>query len=146
MNPLYRFIFYTLVIIAAWFAFTPPRARAAEGDWWGVATLTSYHYDRSKDHNEKNLGVGFEYHGKSVGWAGGFYKNSTYKTSVYAGPVFNFANAGQAKFNLCLCGVTGYEDAVQFTPLPTIAFEGKEWGVNIGVMPVMVGLQVKRRF
>jgi len=138
---------WTISILGALALLHNCTADAAEPEWWAVATLRSYHYDRGTQHNEKNYGLGVEYKSGGVwGASVGFYKNSYYKASVYAGPTYGLAQYGPMKLGACLCAVTGYSSAVTFVPLPLIAIEGKRMGVNIGVHPAMVGLQLKFKF
>jgi hypothetical protein len=137
----------TCVLLAAW-ALTRSQHAAAD-ELWAVATVRSYHFDRDrKDYNEDNYGLGLEYKGTGRwGAMAGFYDNSQSRTSVYAGATYGLGQAGPAKFGACICGVTGYKKyAVMPILLPSVAFEGKRFGINIGVLPKLVGLQVKVKF
>lgn len=128
------------------------KARAA--DTWISATVASYHFDRTVDHNEHNWGLGFE-HGLSGNWrvVGGYYRNSYAKRTVYAGFLWLPLHDGNLHAGLTLAGATGYTNPVDPIVLPTIAWEGKTLGANLGVMPALnkkivnvIGLQLKVRF
>ena len=131
----------------------------AKADTWVTATVASYHSDRSTPHNELNYGLGFEH---DVNWfkfkdsrfVGGFYKNSNWKQSTYVGLTYMPWTIGPAKVGAMFGVVTGYEEMkVMPTILPTVSFEGKTFGANIGLMPawsdkgagVIVGLQLKMK-
>lgn len=120
-----------------------PKSVAAEETWLAV-TVRSYHFNRDKDYNEENYGLGIERQGRHAwGWAAGFYENSYYRTTVYAGPTYTFADWGTIKLRACACLATGYKHPIGFYPLPTIGIEGKQVGANIAVTPSMMGLQLK---
>lgn len=135
----------------------------AKADTWLVATVTSYHSDdetgrtSTGKHNNQNYGLGFEH---DVDWikdsrfVGGFYKNSFYKESVYAGVTYMPWTIGPAKIGAMFGLVTGYDNKpIMPTVLPTVSFEGKQYGVNIGLMPtwsesragIVIGLQLKMK-
>ena len=138
-----------LVMLFLGFLMGSCEARAA-GETWGVATVRSYHFNKdTKEYNEKNYGFGLEHRFENSRWgaSAGFYDNSQSRTSVYVGATYGIGRVGPAKFGVCLCGVTGY-DKYTILPvvLPSVAFEGKRAGVTVGVLPKLVGLQLKWRF
>ena len=118
---------------------------ATADDTWLVGTVRSYHIER-KDYNEANYGIGVE----TKSWMAGTYVNSYDRQTVYGGILLPLADIGPAHIRYCICAFTGYKEqtglAVTPVPLPVIAFEGRDWGVNIIVTPVVFALQVKRRF
>src|SRR3990167_5006422 len=71
-----------LVIIAVRMCTTPAPAYA---DDYIAITTTSYHFNREKDYNEKNFGIGAE-RSYAADWRGhaGAYRNSLDRATIYA--------------------------------------------------------------
>jgi len=143
-------VFGALLALAAAYS---DKAKAAD-DVWLSATIASYHSNRNIEHNERNWGLGFEY-GLSDNWraVGGAYRNSYWRTSAYAGLLWLPVRVGPFRAGTTLAGATGYNGPVDLVVMPTIAWEGKQFGVNLGVMPAIdrkivnvIGLQLKARF
>lgn len=132
-----------LVCAIGWLA----RVKAED---WAVATCCSYHFDRHGQ-NQDNLGIGFE-HRASERWAaiGGYYKNSLYRDTFYAGGMFTPWRSGALGFGLTLGLATGYTSYPIPLVVPTLSIEGDRVGVNLLYMPVVsggvAGLQFKVRF
>ena len=132
--------------------FAPHEARA---DTWGVATITSHHFDRSAGHNERNFGVGIEQDVRpGLRAVVGFYDNSFNRTTIYLGVAFMPLHIGDFSFGLVGALASGYSSDRRFLPiaLPVVQYERSGWGANIGVVPGtkespgVVGLQLKVRF
>lgn len=121
---------------------------AHAGEWLSL-TLGSHHFDRDRDYNEFNYGIGYE-RTLSPEWrfAGGVYKNSYYRTSWYAVWVREMWTYGSWKAGTAFGGVSGYTHGrVDPVAAPIIAWEGKDFGVNLfPVSPKVIGLQVKFKF
>jgi hypothetical protein len=125
----------------------------SRADTWLDVTLTSYHFKREPKHNEHNLGLGFE-HDIAERWRviGGAYKNSLYRTSVYAGVSYSYWIEGPWRLSIAGGGITGYEKGVMPIVVPALSYEGDRWGANLFVAPPfkdspgVAGLQVKVRF
>lgn len=120
----------------------------ALAEWWGVATLTSHHKERDRGYNERNLGLGAEYHlDKRWHLAGGFYKNSYYRTTVYGALGYELFSWRALHVGGAVVGLTGYtEGQVDWVLAPIVSFEFKHWGLNLAPLtPEVVGLQVKVR-
>ena len=138
-------------VLLLFYLFGPRPACAA--DLWIGATVASYHPDRSSPHNERNWGLNAEY-GVNDTWraAAGAYRNSQWKTSVYAGGMWVPAQPGPWKGAVLVAVLTGYHNSPVPVALPTVMYEGKAWGVNIGVLPSLdrgigvLGLQIKGKF
>jgi len=122
---------------------------------WAVATLTSYHFDRSVEHNERNLGLGLERGTREARLIAGFYDNSNHHLSIYAGGALTPIQIGQAGLGLLAGMVNGYKPHERrFGPLvaPTLTFDVKDLGFNIVGAPRLLGhkgvlaLQVKGKF
>ena len=133
------------------FAFASP-AKCEE--LWVVATVRSYHLDRTGNGNEANYGIGGEYSFNSS-WnvAAGEYLNTKRRTSVYATVGYTPLHIQTLKFGGTVGAITGYTKRIS----PMFAFlasnEGKEWGGNLLAFPPfekgsrwVFGLQIKRRF
>lgn len=119
---------------------------------WATATVTSYHFDRSADFNEKNPGLGLEVQHGPGRIVGGIYRNSIDRTSVYAG----YAWAPQIAAGVRAGAVGGVVTGYRISPVPLIApvlmLEGRKAGVNfifvpdvLKEAPGMVGVQLKWR-
>ena len=142
-------VFGALLALAAAYS---NKAQAA--DAWLTATIASYHTRRTVDHNERNWGLGFEY-SLSDRWrvSAGDYRNSYYRNTTYAGIMWLPVHEGALRAGVMVGGATGYSRTVATIIVPTIAFEGKTFGANIGIMPALdkrvvnvIGLQLKARF
>ena len=122
---------------------------------WATATVRSYHLERGKGYEEANYGLGFERHWSD--WrrlSAGIYRNSERTSSAYIAWQACVARYG----NWLLCGtaggVTGYSNSVAPLAGAVLAYEGKEWGMNLILFPDkkgdptrgVFGLQLKRRF
>ena len=109
-------------------------------------TMTSYHFDRSKNYNEQNVGFGAEYHHDQT-WRGGlgFYENSYYRRTYYAMVQWLPLKSGNWHFGVTGSMVTGYLEDPVFVPIPTITYENEKAGFNLGVTPSFIGIQVKVR-
>lgn len=68
----------------------------------------SYHFDKSKDFNEANPGIGYR---SENGLLGGVYRNSYNKPSVYAGKQYETSIGGPFNAGITMGGVTGYPAA-----------------------------------
>lgn len=100
----------------------------------------SYHFDRSKGFNEVNPGLGVEYRLNSgVSVMGGFHKNSIDLRTTYAAVNYQPFSIGPIKIGASVGFMTGYpvirEGAAFFAALPFATYEGKRFGVNVGVIP-----------
>jgi hypothetical protein len=139
------------LILAAVYAliFWPNPAQADERDWVSV-TLASYHAERDRGYNEINYGAGIE---SALPWdkwrvAGGFYRNSYYRTTWYALGVREIWTAGRWKLGVALGGATGYtRGRINLVAAPIAAWEGDRYGITVfPLTPKVIGLQVKMRF
>lgn len=120
-----------------------------DGEWWGVATLSSYHERRDRGYNESNFGLGAEYHiNRDWHVAAGFYKNSFYRHTNYAAVGYEIVQFGYLHLGAAVVGLTGYtKGRVDFILAPVASIEYGRFGINlVPVTPEVVGLQVKIRF
>ena len=114
-------------------------------DWWLTATLTSYHFDR-RGYNEKNYGLGAEYHWDETYRGGfGFYENSYYRRTYYLMAQWLPIHSGNWHTGMSVGLVSGYEKNAVVVPIPTVAYENDKVGVNLGITPAFIGVQIKFR-
>ena len=118
--------------------FLASKARSAE---YLSLTLGSYHFDRDKDYNERNLGIGYERHSGQWSFLTGYYKNSYYKDTVYL--MAGYLPLRYENWRAGVVGglVTGYESP--FLAGGVVSYNGRRYGLNIILAPVAIALQVK---
>jgi hypothetical protein len=114
-------------------------AGAAESLWLDTGFAT-YHFQRDKDLNGHNGGIGVEYRfsDELAATAGHFY-NSDRAHSSYAGVFYQPWAVGGVKLGAVIAGFNGYpkmRDGGWFPALiPAATFEYERVGVNVGVIP-----------
>lgn len=91
-------------------------ATAAHADTFLTVSDYSYHLNREraekKDLNERNLGVGIEQTvSETVSAVGGYYKNSFYRPSFYAGAQWLPLSLGPVRIGAQGGAVTGYSNS-----------------------------------
>ena len=111
---------------------------------YGVATLRSYHFDRTPKRNENNLGLGLEIQKGDWSGAVGYYNNSFERTTVYG-------LAGYTPYRICDWHVgatfglaSGYNLPLFLAAVATRDFG--RFGINIAASVPAVAVQVKWRF
>lgn len=130
------------------------------GDAFSETYLTvpfaSYHLgtDQQKKHyNESNIGLGLE-HAISPDWsiAAGFYRNSLYRESGYAGATYAPLKLGQARIGAAMGFVTGYASKPLPVLAPAMLLGTKDIGLNVVLIPpvgsktpAVIALQLKWR-
>jgi hypothetical protein len=123
---------------------------------WATATVRSYHMER-KGYEEQNYGLGVETEvTQRLRLALGFYRNSERRDSVYGAFVYCPVSVRWGNWRGCgMAGaVSGYNDTVAPLAGAVLSYEGKEWGMNLLLLPNKKGdltegvaaLQIKRRF
>jgi hypothetical protein len=147
------FLLAGLVLVALGVAATDCKAGVAlaaapaYGQEYVVATTRAYHFDRGRDYNESNFGLGYERR-VSENWslATGYYKNSFSRDTVYLFGAYTPYQLSGWRFGPLVGLVTGYERH----PSPWLTgVATKDWGrfgVNVVWAPAAVALQVKWRF
>ena len=122
---------------------------AVRADDFLVATCCSYHFER-KGYNERNYGLGLEHSiSRDCRLLAGFYDNSLYRQTVYAGAVYAPLRTGQWHFGAVMGVFTGYAPQPEPLAAPVLMWEGEHLGVNLLVIPIpqgLVGAQLKWRF
>jgi len=116
---------------------------------WLVLTAASYHENRERGYNERNLGLGLEIpvHDE-VRAIGGTYRNSHDRQSWYAGGQWTPLKLGGLSIGAAAITASGYEeDRLSLFAMPMISYEARGWGINL--MPFhksVTGLQFKAKF
>ncbi len=128
------------------------------GKTWINAGFYSYHYDRNKGLEDANPGIGFEYpFNETYSLTAGAFRNSDRERSSYVGLYVMPLEFHGVKLGAVVGGFDGYphyRDGGWFPALiPTAAIEGKNWGLNIAVIPTIknrlygaISFQLKYRF
>jgi hypothetical protein len=139
-------------VLTVFLASITQSAYADDRFWLHTGALT-YHFDRTADRTGNNLGIGGEYRFSEEHWiGGGLFHNSFGDVSPYLGYAYvpwrwkGFLLGGSI-------GVTANykSDGRRPAPviMPVIAYDWKNFGVNILLIPVangLVGTQLKFRF
>lgn len=103
----------------------------------------SYHFDRSRDWQEQNYGIGVEYRS----WVAGYYRNSYDKDTVYAGYVWRPLQWGWLRAGLTTLLASGYDSPVLV--VPTVSVDGKWLAADFLMAPTLgkasgfVGMQLR---
>ena len=134
--------------------------------WWGVASIGSYHFEDADEYlgpgesfNQSNLGAGLEVQWRRRhGVAAGFFRNSVDEDSRYV--LYQYTPLALGRFVRvggtlgAVDGYPGYNDG-DFAPAGgfLLKAEGQRLGANLVLLPRIpdstpwtLGLQVKLRF
>jgi hypothetical protein len=107
---------------------------------WINPGFYSYHFDRERNLNDRNPGIGGEYRLSTVTavTAGRFY-NSDRQYSNYAGVYYQPVAIGPVRLGAVVGGFSGYpkmRDGGWFlAAIPVLSFEYQRVGANIAVIP-----------
>lgn len=109
--------------------------------WLNVGGF-SRHFDRQSGHNENNLGLGLEYRtSDELSFMAGSYHNSVRKNTHYAAVNWQPWSMGSFKLGAAVGLMNGYpamnRGGTFFAALPMATYEGRRFGVNIGLIPSM---------
>ena len=119
--------------------FTEPERR---NELWLNAGMYSYHYDKSQNFNNNNIGIGAEYRFSTVAslTVGGF-KNSDSSHSNYAGIYWQPIAVGPVNIGVVGGGFNGYSSTNNGGWFPAIfpaaTIEGKWIGANLFFIPTV---------
>ena len=134
---------------------------SALAEQWAVITVASYHYSGDSDYEQENWGVGIEHSlTGSLRVAGGYYRNSNRRDSLYFGlawaPLQYKVSEGKLRVGLAALLVSGYETVkdpeLVKAVFPVVSWEGQRFGINIPIIPSTkdnagaIGLQIKWRW
>ena len=90
--------------------------------------------------NENNFGIGIRYEVRpNIDLSVGFYDNSFYKTSIYAGAEFHTLRSRWISIGVAFGLVSGYQGTPTpstFLVLPVVQLGPPQMGVRLGYMPV----------
>jgi hypothetical protein len=109
-------------------------------EFWLDSGFATYHFNRGRDLNGANWGLGAEYRfsGTMVAAAGRF-KNSDREYSSYAGVIWQPYALGPVRLGAAIAAFNGYprmRDGGWFPAVvPTLTWESTRAGVNVGIIP-----------
>ena len=122
----------------------PLLAMVVQAKDYAVATVTSFHFDRNKDYNEKNLGLGIERRFSET-WSAstGYFRNSFNRDTVYVFAGYTPIEVYGWRVGMVGGAVSGYDRRI--TPWLTglIMRDFGRVGVNIVAAPAGLALQLK---
>lgn len=114
----------------------------SRSELWLNAGMYSYHYDKSQNFNDNNIGFGAEYRFSNVAsiTAGGF-KNSNSAHSNYVGIYWQPIAIGPFNLGIVGGGFNGYPSANNGgwfpAAFPALTIEGKWLGANMFFIPTI---------
>jgi hypothetical protein len=140
-----------IVIAATFFLLNAPTGSFAK-DFFAIADhepknelwlnpgMFSYHFDRERSFNSRNIGFGAEYRYSTVAsFTLGTYRNSYHESSNYMGAYWQPIQLGVFKFGAVAGFFNGYSktnDGGWFPALiPALTYEGERFGVNLLMVP-----------
>jgi hypothetical protein len=111
-----------------------------KSEFWLDSGFATYHFNRGKDLNGANWGLGAEYRfSGTMAVAAGRFKNSDREYSSYAGVIWQPYALGPVRLGAAIAALNGYprmRDGGWFPALvPTLTWESPRVGVNVGVIP-----------
>jgi hypothetical protein len=109
--------------------------------WLNVGGF-SRHFNRQANHNENNFGLGLEYRTHDeLSFMAGSYRNSVRKNTTYAAVNWQPLAMGSFKLGAAVGLMNGYpamnRGGTFFAALPMATYEGRRFGVNLGLIPSM---------
>ncbi|MDP3205778.1 MAG: hypothetical protein Q8M80_17110 [Hydrogenophaga sp.] len=112
------------------------------GELWLNVGGFSRHFNRQAGHNENNLGLGLEYRtSDELSFMAGSYHNSVRKNTTYAAVNWQPLSMGSFKLGAAVGLMNGYpamnRGGTFFAALPMATYEGRRFGVNLGLIPSM---------
>ena len=119
-----------------------PHWQDRSGEVWLNVGGFSRHFNRQANHNENNLGLGLEYRTSSeLSFMAGSYHNSVRKNTHYAAVNWQPWSMGSFKLGAAVGLMNGYpamnRGGTFFAALPMATYEGRRFGVNLGLIPSM---------
>ena len=127
-------------------------ASVQAGELWATGGGLSYHTQRDRGYNERNLGFGLEYRSdKSNSIGAGTYRNSFRNDSVLIGHTWTPIGNDTVRAGILWGTVTGYAGGPSPILLPMITVERGMFGIALTAWPPLrgesggVALQLKLR-
>lgn len=150
---------FVALAIAVSSATALPAAQAVDlaGAWFNPG-FYSYHFERDKNLNNVNTGLGIEVPLTNVyAVTAGVFENSDRATSHYVGLYVMPFDIGPFKAGAVVGGFNGYPNANHggWFPaiIPVVALEGRQLGLNVSFVPTVqdklhgaISFQLKYRF
>ena len=135
---------------------TGAQAESAPKTWVTVGGV-SRHFDRAKNFNEQNFGLGVERDiTPDIRLIGGFYKNSVRRQTFYGGLAYTPTSIAGARAGVIVGAANGYPNrnggGVFPIVSPVLMIEAGRVGANVLIIPSIFGahgsvaLQLKARF
>ena len=139
--------FTTQILIGGLLVLFAPPCKGADSDWLTM-NFASYHTER-RGQNEWNPGIGVE-HAVDRNWrlAGGLYHNSHADASLYGVVTHTPFRQGRVGVGYMAGLATGYKKEPCPLVAALVAYEGREMGLNVGLIPADSGtlfFQLKMR-
>jgi hypothetical protein len=111
-----------------------------KSEFWIDSGFATYHFDRDKNLNGGNRGLGFEYRfSGTMALSGGRFVNSDRFYSNYAGVIWQPFALGPVRLGAAIAAFDGYpkmRDRGWFPAvIPTFTYEYQRVGINVGVVP-----------
>jgi len=112
----------------------------AQSELWLNPGMFSYHFDRERTFNSRNIGFGAEYRFSSVAsFTIGTFNNSYHESSKYIGAYWQPIQLGVFKLGAVAGIFNGYSktnDGGWFPAIiPALTYEGDRFGVNLLMVP-----------
>ena len=109
-----------------------------------VATITSFHFDRSKHYNESNFGIGIERRlNEKWSVSTGYFRNSFDRHTNYVFAGYTPLQVSDWRVGAVIGGVTGYENGVSPWLTGIATRDYGRVGINIVFSAAGIALQVK---
>jgi hypothetical protein len=113
---------------------------APKRELWVDSGFATYHFDRDKNLNGGNRGLGLEYRfSGTMSATAGRFVNSDRAYSNYAGVIWQPLAIGPVRIGAAIAAFNGYprmRDGGWFpAAIPTLTYEYKRVGVNVGIIP-----------
>jgi hypothetical protein len=113
---------------------------APKRELWVDSGFATYHFDRDKNLNGGNRGLGLEYRfSGTMSATAGRFVNSDRAYSNYAGVIWQPLAIGKVTIGAAIAAFNGYprmRDGGWFpAAIPTLTYEYKRVGVNVGIIP-----------
>jgi hypothetical protein len=113
---------------------------SAKSELWINPGLISYHFDKNKDFNAVNFGIGVEYKFSSTTFlTAGQYHNSYHNLTHYIGAFWQPIKVGPVQMGFVMGGFNGYTNTNNggWFPavVPALSVEGQSVGLNILIIP-----------
>lgn len=151
---MWKRIYDGIMVVAIFILIALAVGEAKADEWWVVSTVGSYHFERSKDYNENNFGLGIERtFDKNFSQVAGYYQNSFDRQTLYVGIKYLPVNVNDVRLGVTLFLATGYHGLTEgalFIPLLTMDYHYGRMGLSILSLPDpksgMIAAQLKWRW